>query len=586
MASKARDNFSDRILAIVQGSGPTARILVLHAEPGGLRFLEARTAEGAPSEILQGIWSRHGRGRVLRIVPGASSVCRVGAATTGSDAETIAALSLVGEALLPTDVPPHRRAVGVLAGTVATGTESRVLATAWVGKADAPLTVPSSRAGAPVESWITPVAALAGILSGPGMVAHVDADAHTIAILASGSQRAVARQLLGDHSSAAAWRASVDDAVQETARAAGLDPSTTAIVQGYASGTALLVSPAARSALRAAVHGLPPDDHWMNQHGLAIAAALIATGTPTVRSLAALTAEAPKIREPAPLRAAAWLAKGSRPRVIMTVGLALLLIGPVGFAFARHSVLKSKTSRLEEQKLTREQTQRQAALYSQLETSRWPVTKLLSDVAVATPIGVSVDTVNLSSEMGLKLAGRADSQALVNTLQSNLNSTKLFRNVKVGRTGSIDEGGVEFDITAEVANPHNKVTGMEDFVQKTLAVRLYGEGADNTKEAPPSDQNKSRRASRTDRPEDAGKDGSTSSRRGPADEGPPPALTDAEIAKLNKSEATMAWVKRKTYVQKNPNTDTETKDRLNAEVVKLKEQAAKAPAAPPAGGGK
>ncbi len=582
MAAKARDTISPRILAVVQTAGDASRVLVVQTDSPGLRFLDARTADGPVAPVLESIWAAHGRGRVVRIVPGASSVCRIGGAAVGTDTETIAALSLVGEALLPTDVPPHRRSAGVLPGASAPGAPASVLATAWVGAAPAPILPEPARAVEPSETWISQVGALAALAAPGNLVAYLDAAAHSIALLAAGPERTVARQLLGDSSNPAAWRASVHAAVEETALAAGFAGVEALNLPSYASGSTLLVSPQVRTTLRGSLKNAPTDDRWIDQYGLCLAAAVVATGPATLRPLAGLYASAPKIREATPFRAASWLTQGSRPRTIITIGLILLLLGPVGFAFARHRVLAAKSTRLEGEKTTREQTQRQAALYAQLDLSRWPVTKLLSDLSVATPVGVTAETVNLSTEMGLKFAGRADSQDLVNTLQANLNATKLFRNIKVGRTESLDGGGVGFDLTAEVVSPHNKVTSAEDFASKTLAVRLYGEGADNTKEAPVSDKSKNRRASRGDRAEEGGKEATATSRRG-GEEGPPAALSDADIAKMDNGTAMKEWAKRRSYVQKNPTLDTENKDRLNSEVTKLREQMKKAQ---PASGGK
>lgn len=578
MAAKARDNFSDRVLTVVHTSGGTTRLLAVQAEAGGIRLLEAKSLSGSPNAAIEAIWQSHGRGRILRIVPGAGSVCRVGNAATGSDAETMAALSLVGEALLPTDVPSHRRAAGVLASLspVAEG-DSRVLATAWIGTPPAPLTTkPSARTHATPEQWVTHVGALSACIGGPGMAAYVDADARTIAILASGPERAVARQLLGDSSTSESWRDSVASTVDESAEISGLAGTPDAdIARTFTGSTGLLINSRARTHLRGAISGIPTDDRWLDQFGLCVAAAAVAFGPATLRPLAQLTAEPPKVEEPALIRGATWVSSSTRPKAIIIAAACVLLLGPIAFATVRHGVLKSKASHIDEQKTSREQIDRQAALYSQLETSRWPVTKLLSDLSVAMPIGISATTINLSTEMGLKITGVAKEQALVNTLQANLNATKLFRNVKVTRTGTVESGEVEFDMSAEVASPHNAVASPEDFTAKTLAVRLYGEGADNTKEAPVSSKSGSRRTSRT---EESGASTSSggSSRRAADAAGPPPALSDADIAKMDLNTARKEWAARKTYVQKNPTLDTANKDRLNAEVPKLLEQMNKA----------
>lgn len=583
-----------RTLAVTHQAGPVTRMLVVRAEGGTCTLLDARSVDGPPSAAFAEIMSRHALDRVIRIAPGSSTVCRVGSVTTGGEAETLAALDLIAEAILPNDIPPHRCRAAVLPHPVTSSTsaDARVLATAWFGEAAMPYDgtgVKASRgrhARAVPETWITPAGALAGLVPPGEIAAFADDAGRAISIIANGPSQVVARQLVGDSSSPQAWRASIDSAVRESAAVAGLDSS---VFEGLIAPNsvpadhqaALFISQRVRSAMRAAIKPAPTDDRWFGQFGLCLGAALVATAGPTARILADLTAEAPKVRLPAPIRAASWLAEPRRARIIITAAAAALILSPVGIAFARHAVLKAKTSRVEEQKTSREQIQRQAALYSQLEVSRWPVTKLLSDISAATPVGVSADTINLSTEMGLRIAGRAESQALVNTLQANLNATRLFRDIKIGRRGSLDTGEVEFDITAQVASPHNKVIGTEDFSAQTLAVRLHGPGADNTREAPAADRSRARRPGRSD---DSSRDTATASRR-PAGDAPPAALTDEQINAMDSSTSMKEWASRRSYVQKNPTLDTQTKDRLNDEATKLREQMRKAQSSGASSGG-
>lgn len=582
-----------RTLAVVHQSGTTVRILVVRAESGAFSLLDARSMEGAQDPAFSEVLARHAPDRIVRIAPGAATVCRVGSVAAGGESETLAALELLAEALLPSDTPPHRRQAAVLPHAVP-GTPSeevRVLATAWFGSAGTPLAGATRKpakgreARMAHESWVTPAGALASLVPHGEIAAFADHAGRAITIVANGPSQSVARQLVGDASSPQAWRASIEAALFESAAAAGLESSSVGSLVPMASSTVqglvLHASQRVRSGLRASVKPAPTDERWLDQFGLCLGAAMLAVAGPTTRTLADLCADAPRVRLPVPIRAAAWLAEPRRAKVIIAAAAAALIISPVGIAFARHAVLKAKTSQVEEQKTTREQIQRQAALYSQLEVSRWPVTKLLSDISVATPVGVSADTINLSTEMGLRIAGRADSQALVNTLQANLNATRLFRDIKIGRRGSLDTGEVEFEITAQVSSPHNRVTGMEDYSSQSLAVRLHGPGADNTKEAPAADRSRARRPTRT---EDASRDTSPASRR-PAAEGPPAALTDEQINAMDSSTAMKEWANRRSYVQKNPTLDTPTKDRLNDEAAKLREQMRKAQASGSSAGG-
>jgi hypothetical protein len=78
MASKARDNFSDRILAVVQPGDSSARVLLLSLDGSDLTLLAATSSPVPVQRTLDELSQKHGRGRELRIVPGPRSVCRTG----------------------------------------------------------------------------------------------------------------------------------------------------------------------------------------------------------------------------------------------------------------------------------------------------------------------------------------------------------------------------------------------------------------------------------------------------------------------------------------------------------------------------
>jgi hypothetical protein len=198
------------------------------------------------------------------------------------------------------------------------------------------------------------------------------------------------------------------------------------------------------------------------------------------------------------------------------------------------------------------------------------------------PVGVSADAVTISNELGLKFSGRADSQALVNMLQANLNSTKLFRNVEVGRTETLEGGKVAFDLTARIAQPAQQGHGHGGLREVQPCRAAPRPGLRQPQGSPRGGFRRPPHARRAERGDDAGKDATGSSRRA-ADAGPPAAVTDADIAKMDRNTAMREWANRKSYIQKNPTLDTETKDRLNNEATKLSEQMKKAQAAPASG---
>jgi len=227
------------------------------------------------------------------------------------------------------------------------------------------------------------------------------------------------------------------------------------------------------------------------------------------------------------------------------------------------------------------------------------MTKLLADIAAATPVDIVATDVHLTAGQGLSaqgsvtIQGTAKSRELVNEFQENLTKTRLFRDVKQPRSESTSEGLVEFTITADIprGQGHVKVDKPADNFGKTkgkpLVVRMYGEegakliAAGGSAPAGGDDAKKgSRRGDRGD-----GKDDPAESRKPSSTDTLPPVVTDEDIKKMDKTTATKEWIARKVYVQKTPTLDSSIKQRLQDEEAKIKAHGASLPSASAGGGG-
>jgi Tfp pilus assembly protein PilN len=284
-----------------------------------------------------------------------------------------------------------------------------------------------------------------------------------------------------------------------------------------------------------------------------------------------------------------WLARPRNAWGVVAAALILTLLGPIGLAYGREAMLKSRADKLKDLKVGHEGLEKKAAMYEQLERVRWPMTKLMADISAATPVGVVINNMQLNTGQNITLEGTAESPELVTKLQSSLFATRVFSNVTISRQG-VKGSGNEFSVSARVTpNAHIpvKLADDQDFAKKPLAVRLYGEGATNT--AKPAAVEHTERASRRprngggearpDRSESKGESGAseTTTRRpgggGATPSGAvPPPLTDADIAKMDQTTAMKEWSSRKAYVPKNPGLDAATKQRLLEESEKCKQQ--------------
>ncbi|HVZ94331.1 MAG TPA: hypothetical protein VG797_07465, partial [Phycisphaerales bacterium] len=160
------------------------------------------------------------------------------------------------------------------------------------------------------------------------------------------------------------------------------------------------------------------------------------------------------------------------------------------------------------------------------------------------------------------------------------------------RTDEGSSSGVSFEMSGAVAGAFGKAKGTEDFSKETLARRMYGDAADAIVEAERSSNEPVKSSSGSSRGERSGGSGRANRNNNggnrpaakPVDV--PPALSDDDIAKMDRAAATKAWSERKKIAAQ-PGVDAAAKDRLKSEVDKLRARmdATRKPSGESAGGG-
>ncbi len=566
-----------------------ARLVVVRRGRAGElpRIVETREFTG-PDALVQAaaVLRSMGVATVTRLAPGGSVVVRcVQAAAPESAGDAMEAAlagsaALLAEAELPEDLPPFRRSAGVIPDASRAGLMTVLLA-GWRGD------VPTAGGTGLEEVWTTRPAALSMLRAGAGrLAACVDSAEGVITLIAGGPARTVVREILEDPTDGEPWEREVLAAAAGAWEASGgaegeLDGSALAGSTATA-GRRVVLEPASVAALGKRLSGVREGREWLDTWGLAVGAAMIASEPrASVRGLGAMTFVAREPELSVPQRVAAWIGRGSRPGWVAAAAVASLFLIPLTMAWARASILDGRAAKVEAIK-GRDVLERQAAFYAQLESVRWPMTKLIADVGAQAPVGVVVTNLRMSPGQPVTIAGRADSSDLVNTMVENLSATKIFAEVSVGRQESKAGGGVEFDLTARVVRPFIPAKRPEDFVAKPLAVRLHGEGASNTQPpagTKPAVRSASRRASEASdsSPGSGGGDGGgasgASADRRPSPSRstePPPPIADDAIAKLDRNGALKEWSQRQSFIRSNPNLESGVKDRLASEVEKLK----------------
>lgn len=565
------------------------------ARPGG--SVERDTLQEADLVNLGERLARAGVARLVRVAPACECLAKLEAAPEAQGEELAAAVALVADAALPEDVPAHRRAAGLVGGE---GADARVLAAAWLARENAP--GPRIKLDGIEEVWVAePAAHLAFATAETGAILAWDRELGSVFAASLDAAKPRARCIRLDGADEAAWARSLAAAADSVGlRDARPGDKPADLAQGLVS----------RGPLFTGGWAAVPAQALAGEFGPVLGALRLAS---IDSPLVGMRRTADDGREPAPVRAARWVSAPRRASLLIAAGLAVCLLAPMTFAWARYAVVKAKLDSIGAAADARDSLKKEAALYRQMDLSRWPMTKLLADVANATPIHVVIESISLEHEgnQGLMLKGRADSAEILSTLQKNLNQTGILSSVQVSSVAA-DGSGVTFTLQAKVVSAKTPSKVLEDFGKKNLATRLYVDGAASPSTAlahhedggdlpagdedmtdPPSGEREasapsagdgggrsnggnrgnngggSRRGGspRTLRGESATSGETTKAPAPKAFEVPPP-ITDAAIAALDKDGAMKQWTTRRLAAQ-NSATPPEDKSRLEDEVKKL-----------------
>lgn len=606
--------------------GERARLVVATREAGGSAWTVTSRSTHAPGDwaSINAELNKARVGVLVRVVPGSQTIARVvtlpESERPATDPELVGTLGLLAEAELPGSLPEYRRAGGVLA--IGSGAGAPVVV-GWTGAPAAGGERGGRGPAACPVVWTAEVVALAALaraVSGGGsggrggeLAAYVDGADRACAVIAAGAGKTVVRttRLGGDDARASAVRV-----IADAAKAAGVDVGA-GVDLGGGSGEVfrVVVRPGAGAGSRG-VMGVTIEPGAaagpggvLSEFGLAMGAVLAATDArPAVRALVNLHEREPRGRAMLVERVVRWLGSPARGAAVLAVCLAAVLAAPLGVAYARYATLRERTKAdtgLEERLRSGE---RELAHYRLLREKRWPMTKLLADIAGAAPVGVIVEALDVSGDSGVTIRGTATSGELITSFRENLGKTKVFTQVatpSIGSGGGLSglggsgggEAQIAFQLTARVApgGATFNAPPIEDFAARTLSERMYGEGrvsapggaraagrerAARTETSRPSSRTSAstgaasgRAAASSSSATRTSSAGRTSTSGGSAADKVviPPPISDAEIQKLERGKAMMEWAQRKAAAAQ-PGVDAATKARLLDESAKAKER--------------
>jgi hypothetical protein len=491
-----------QILAVLHRTGRTWRALVATIKNGHPEAIAAREFTVDRISRLDEWLDEQNAGAVLCVLPAGSVICRTFALPDAPAEQLEQALRLQAEAHLLGIAPPHRLCMAVLPGAPSETTRTG-LVLAWPESAMFPVPPTKRR----IE-LIPDVGAIAALLNGHrpnDAIMYLDREDGSVAMAVAHSAGAIFRATREDSASTDDWQRRIGRIAAETALSVGhtgsfvealTNDSQHKAAELRASEAKLFMPDEIMAAASARAKGLGTDANWWAQYGIAAGAMLARL---EAGSLAALTRlqESPPVETPSTVLAVAQ--KLSRPQTAALVVVACALIAifsPLVFAAARLGILKLRFGDVHTQLVAATTVKHQISMYGELERQNaWSMTKLLSDIAVNTPIGVELESIRIEGGKDFSIGGTAIATEgktpaqVVAHMQDNLRAPPgMFSDIIVNAGKSDNLGRYKFDLSAKVVRPYaqSKLSDELDFGRISYAERLYGAAARPAGSAPPT----------------------------------------------------------------------------------------------------
>lgn len=522
---------------------------------GGIRVTDSGTIPASDPKALETLRQKAGSSAAfVQVIPPEASILRSAPpklVLDGTPEQVAGALSLVAEAELPTTIPAHRRGAGVLRA----GAAHAVYAVGWMGPEGAiaheAVTVPA----------VAALAALFRLTGAPsGLAVYTDQPSGVVAIVGAGkgeSPRLFVRVLRDDASDTEAFKAVRDEALADVM--ADLDAEEPVRISSS------LRLPAR---LPASI-GLTGDDRH-SDFALALGAAAFALeARADEQPLLTMTDRSPTAGRTIFTRIGDGLSTPRAAAVTAAVCVCVLLAGWIVAAPIKLSLLKSRVG---EDSGNDTKAVQQRDWYKALNERRWPMTALIAELTSGAPEGVRIESLSVEQGRPATVTGTADSAASIEAWCGTLRG-KIFTDV-TPNVPAEDVSPIRFTITAKVADAMLAAVSELKPVTTSDAPRT----TDSTSRGPRTGSSNNSGGSTASRPSGnsrsnngGGGNGRSSSTPAASPSAPaevPPALTDAQIERLNATAAMNAWAARKSYLMRSEG-DPATRSRLEQEVTKI-----------------
>jgi hypothetical protein len=419
------------------------------------------------------------------LLPASAVIVRSTTLPAASQTQMLTALALQAESFFLGSVPQHRLGLAVL--NEGSSTERRGLIVAW------PTNQPAPETPARLESITTylPEPAALMVLASIDLPAVVADRRNGSIAIALRSPTGIVLRSAREDAMADAWNEGLRRAIAETALNAGIEPSKIAAVVASAESAAevdgdrvVVLDPDVRGALNGKiavdVGSQALESSWWRNWATLLGAAVAASGP--LAELCRLR-KLEKGSEPTPV--ARFVQRYSDPVrafKVVVAAVAIMAIAPMALAWLRAKVYEWKMpSSLGEFQMQQFDVEQRISHYEALGRKALPTTKLLGDLAVATPDGIELESIQLSLSQGVSVRGVAKPQngkspdEIVNTMASLMDSSGVFRKTSWNWTTPDGRNVFKFNLSAQIARPTliAEVPELRDWAVKSLAKRKY-----------------------------------------------------------------------------------------------------------------
>ena len=456
------ETFAARILVLHHVDGAWSAVLAEpHAGSQGQANLQLNACKRVQDEDLTAWVAKQQVASIRVVLPGAAVVCRtVGLGDESDEALLEQRLHADAHGRPMAQLPPHRLAAAVLPQVDHVSARTGMLLS-W------PETQVATLPKLPRLALAVPdIVGLIAVAGAGEAAAWIDTKWGSLSMVLQGPERLSARCMREPDPEAA-----LPAALSETA---ALADAPTASLTGTGP---LRLSETAIKRLADCCLGDMPEA--LNQFGIAIGCAIACTGP--LSPLTVLQQDAPRLQLSRMQRMLESMRTTRTAAALVFLAIALLFVGPIVFNGARLALLRSSHPELASSVAAAEDIRARTQFYQVLSTEAWPMTKLLSDIGAAAPLGIVLEQVRIDNGEPIRIRGHAtprgsDSAAdLITVMKANLQGSRVFNDITVEWDGKKRIGQREFTMVASVrsAQLRPRYDDLLDYAAWTHQQRRY-----------------------------------------------------------------------------------------------------------------